>query len=100
MPQGLKAGIFCGLNIRAEQASEKLIRAVGRGFIPGTKPIKSMRALAPEVRFPGISIETRPFSAACEALTCRRPSLPLSVSRDSGIRDQSRAGEAGLANMG
>jgi hypothetical protein len=49
---------------RALQAAEKLARTVGRGFIPGTKPIKSMRALAPEVRFSNISPEIRPFSAA------------------------------------
>jgi hypothetical protein len=52
------------IEIWALQVAEKLARTVGRGFIPGTKPIKSMRALAPEVRFSNISPEIRPFSAA------------------------------------
>jgi hypothetical protein len=30
------------------QLAEKLVRAVGRDFSPGTKPIKPARALAPE----------------------------------------------------
>ena len=33
--------------LRALQAAEKLARAVGRGFIPGLKSIKSTWALAP-----------------------------------------------------
>src|ERR1017187_4813972 len=49
---------------RALQAAEKLNRAVGRGYIPGIKPIESMWALAPEVCFSGLSPEIRPFSAA------------------------------------
>jgi hypothetical protein len=38
----------------ALQAAEGLIRAVGRGFIPGKKPIESTGALAPEVCFLGL----------------------------------------------
>jgi hypothetical protein len=49
---------------RALQAAEKLNRAVGRGFIPGIKPMESMGALAPEVCFSGILPENQPFSAA------------------------------------
>jgi len=51
----------------ALQAAEKLIRAVGRGFIPGIKPIKSTWASAPEVCFSGFPGEIRSFSAACLA---------------------------------
>src|ERR1035441_269618 len=51
-------------NGRALQAAEKLNRAVGRGFIPGIKPIESMWALAPKVCFSGLSPEIRPLSAA------------------------------------
>ena len=40
---------------------KKLIRAVGRGFIPGKKPIESTWALAPGVRFSGFSPGTKPF---------------------------------------
>jgi hypothetical protein len=47
------------------QAAEKLARAVGRGFIPGTMPIQSVRALAPEVRFFWEFARCYPFSAAC-----------------------------------
>jgi hypothetical protein len=46
------------------QAAEKLIRAVGRGFIPGIKTMESAVALATEVCFCGESPEIRPFSAA------------------------------------
>src|ERR1700679_609670 len=41
-PQGLKPTTIAAIDVRALQAAEKLVRAVGRGFIPGTKPIKSM----------------------------------------------------------
>jgi hypothetical protein len=51
---------------RALQAAEKLIRAVGRGFIPGIKPIKSTWASAPEVCFSGFPGEIRSFSAASQ----------------------------------
>jgi Ca-activated chloride channel homolog len=52
---------------RALQAVEKLARAVGRDFSPGTKPAESTGALAPEVCFSQCSFESRPFSAACLA---------------------------------
>ena len=52
---------------RALQAAEKLLRAVGRGFIPGIKAMESKRASAPAVCFPRFSPEIRPFSAACLA---------------------------------
>jgi hypothetical protein len=39
------------LSSGAEEAAKQLIRAVGRGFIPGIKPAESTRALAPEVHF-------------------------------------------------
>src|SRR5271166_2402787 len=42
-------------------AAEKLIRAVGRGFIPGIKPTESTRASAPEACFPGNSLACPPF---------------------------------------
>ncbi len=45
----------------------KLVRAVGRGFIPGAKAMESARASAPEVCFSGISPATRSFSATCLA---------------------------------
>ena len=48
-------------------AAEKLFRSVGRGFIPGIKPIKSTWASAPEVCFSSYSPETWPFSVACLA---------------------------------
>jgi hypothetical protein len=51
----------------ALQAAEKPNRAVGRGFIPGIKPMESMRALAPEGSFSGVSPENQPSSAACKA---------------------------------
>jgi hypothetical protein len=38
----------------AFHAAEKLVRAVGRDFSPGTKPAHSMWALAPEVCFLGL----------------------------------------------
>src|SRR5207344_1731375 len=47
----------------ASQAAEKLLRAVGRGFIPGMIHALSARALAPEASSSGISLEIRPFSA-------------------------------------
>ena len=46
------------------QIAEKLNRAVGRGFIPGTKPFESNGVLTPEVRFSRISDKTSSFSAA------------------------------------
>jgi ligand-binding sensor domain-containing protein len=49
------------------QAAEKLNRAVGRGFIPGKRPIESEPALAPEVCSSEFSIDRRPSSAACVA---------------------------------
>ena len=49
----------------ALQAAEKLIRAVGRGFIPGTKATESAPALAAEVCLLPIFPENKPFSAAC-----------------------------------
>jgi hypothetical protein len=51
----------------ALQAAEKLDRAVGRGFIPGIKPIKSMGPLGPEVCLSGFSVKIGTFSAACLA---------------------------------
>jgi tRNA C32,U32 (ribose-2'-O)-methylase TrmJ len=51
----------------ALQAAEKLVRVVGRDFSPGTKPVESTRALAPEVCFSKCSFDNRPFSAACLA---------------------------------
>jgi len=62
----------------ASQLAEKLVRAVGRGFIPGIKPIKSTRASAPEVCFRRVSPKTRPFSAACSA-------VPHIVQKESGF---------------
>jgi hypothetical protein len=43
------------------QTAEKLLRAVGRGFIPGIKPIESTRALAPE-EMPSCSLFPVPCS--------------------------------------
>ena len=51
----------------ASQSEEKLIRAVGRGFIPGTKTMESAVALATEVCFRGASQEIMPFSASSSA---------------------------------
>jgi hypothetical protein len=48
----------------ALQAAEKLVRAVGQGFIPGTKAAESARALAPEVCFLPLLTQNMPFSAA------------------------------------
>ena len=50
------------------QSAEKLIRAVGRGFIPGIKTMESAVALATEVCFCGESPEIWPFSAASEVV--------------------------------
>jgi hypothetical protein len=50
---------------RGIQTVGRGIRAVGRGFIPGIKPIKSMWASAPEVRFSSFSPDIWPFPAAC-----------------------------------
>jgi hypothetical protein len=50
-----------------KQVAEKLLRAVGQGFIPGTKATESTRALAPEVCFSSVWPGFRPFSAACKA---------------------------------
>jgi hypothetical protein len=46
------------------RAVEKLIRAVGRGFIPGTKPMQSTSALVAEVCFLHVSPQIPSFSAA------------------------------------
>jgi hypothetical protein len=51
----------------ALQAAEKLVRAVGQGFIPGTNAAESTRALAPEVCFLPPLTQNRPFSAGCLA---------------------------------
>jgi hypothetical protein len=48
----------------ALQAAEKLVRAVGRGFIPGTRLLESMGASAPEACFSSISEKSSSFSAA------------------------------------
>jgi tRNA (guanine37-N1)-methyltransferase len=53
--------------VGALQAAEKLVRAVCPGFIPDITAMESMRALAPEVRFSGISAKNRPFPATCLA---------------------------------
>jgi hypothetical protein len=45
----------------ASQLAEKVVRAVGRGFIPGMRDAISTGALAPEVWFGGISLEPMPF---------------------------------------
>jgi len=62
---------------RALQAAEKLIRAVGRGFIPGIKPIKSTRASAPEVCFCQVSPKIGTFSAVCLAPAAFRAACTL-----------------------
>jgi hypothetical protein len=54
-------------SLRASQSAEKLIRAVGRGFIPGIKTMESAVALATEVCFRGASQEIMPFSASSSA---------------------------------
>ena len=46
------------------QAAEKLVQAVGPGFIPGIKPMESAFALATAVCFLSDSFENRAFSAA------------------------------------
>jgi hypothetical protein len=56
------------LKSTALQAAEKLVRAVGPGFIPDITAMESMWALAPEVRFSGNSVNDKPFSAACLAV--------------------------------
>jgi len=53
------------------QSAEKLIRAVGRGFIPGIKTMESAVALATEVCFCGESPEIRPFPQPLQS--CRKP---------------------------
>jgi hypothetical protein len=58
----------------ASQAAEKLVRAVGQGFIPGTKATESAPALAAEVCLLPILPENKPFSAASLA-----PAVLLSV---------------------
>jgi hypothetical protein len=45
-------------------AAEELVQAVGRGFIPGIKPMESALALATEVCFSDFLPENKPFSAA------------------------------------
>src|ERR1017187_5045830 len=83
----------------ALQAAEKLNRAVGRGFIPGIKPIESMWALAPEVCFSGLSPEIRPFSAA--ALPCERNKLgsQVDISGVDAARQSPRAGNRAQRNQ-
>jgi hypothetical protein len=46
VPSGSRAA-SAPKSAQALQAAEKLVRAVGRGFIPGTKPIKSMVGFSP-----------------------------------------------------
>jgi hypothetical protein len=48
----------------AIEAAEKLIRAVGRGFILGIKAMESTGPLAPEVCFSGFLLENQLFFAA------------------------------------
>jgi hypothetical protein len=43
------------------QAAEILVRAVGRGFIPGISPAESAPALAAEVCFCGLSFRIQDF---------------------------------------
>ncbi len=50
------------------QAAEKLDSVKGTGFSPYISPAKSMRALAPEGRFSGLSLRNWPFSAACSVV--------------------------------
>jgi hypothetical protein len=45
-------------------AAEKPDTEGDGGFNPRVKPIESLRALAPEVGFSGLSPENKPFSAA------------------------------------
>jgi hypothetical protein len=45
----------------ALQLAEKLVRAVGPGFIPDISTIKSSRALASEVCFSGFRSKAGPF---------------------------------------
>ena len=52
---------------RTLQAAEKLVRAVGQGFIPGITPTESTQALAPEGCSLPLLTQNRPFSAACLA---------------------------------
>jgi len=47
----------------ALQSAEKLVRAVGRGFIPGKKPNKMNGVLAPEECSPGFLQRISPSSA-------------------------------------
>jgi glutamyl-tRNA synthetase len=47
------------------QAAEKPVRAAGRGFIPGIKPMESARASAPEVCSSGNPPEVMPSFATC-----------------------------------
>ncbi len=54
-----------------EQVTEKLIRAVGRGFIPGIKQALSIRALAPEECFTVFLLRYSPFSAASKDVPCK-----------------------------
>jgi hypothetical protein len=50
------------------QAAEKLVRAVGRGFIPGIKSMESAVALATEECFSDFLLGNKPFSAACSVV--------------------------------
>ena len=56
---------------RFRQAAKRLIRAVGRGFIPGIKTMESAVALATEVCFCGESPEIMPFPQPLQS--CRKP---------------------------
>jgi hypothetical protein len=49
----------------ASQAAEKLVRAVGQGFIPGTKATESAPALAAEVCLLPILTQNGPFRSLC-----------------------------------
>ncbi len=65
--RGFIPGTKAAESTRALQVAEKLVRAVGQGFIPGTKAAESTEALAPEVCFSSVWPGFRPFSAACLA---------------------------------
>jgi hypothetical protein len=49
-----------------KHVAEKLALAVGQGFIPGMKPMKSEWASAPEVCASPISPEEAPFPSASD----------------------------------
>jgi aminoglycoside/choline kinase family phosphotransferase len=72
------------------QPAEKLNRAVGRGFIPGIRPMESTRALAPEACFSGISPENQPFSAASSAVPQTPQSTFGALAPDERLSDAAR----------